>query len=93
MIKQALYINGYNPSFDELLKAYHIATKKFIDDPEVRESVVWMKYDKCRIGDYIPGDKPDLSGIKLFNLEGKQIWLKDLISFRKPNLIVGGSLS
>jgi hypothetical protein len=36
IIKQALTISGYNPKQDDSLKAYHLASAKYINDEEVR---------------------------------------------------------
>jgi hypothetical protein len=93
MIKNALKIFGTNPDEDDSLKAYHLATTKFIHDEEVRNSVVWMKYDKCKVGNYTLGDHLNFDDIKLFDLDKKDYLLKDLISMDRPNLIVSGSMS
>jgi len=95
LIKQALLKNGFNPDIDESLKAYHLATKKFISDPEVNDSVVWMKYDKCKVGKYSIGDTPDYKNIKVFDFNKNEFSLKNLVSHNKKtlNLIVSGSLS
>ncbi len=93
MILKALRINGFNPDTDDSLKAYHLATSKFIADEEVRDSVVWMKYDKCKIGNFKIGDLLNFENIKLFDLNQNSIFLKELVSMDRPNLIVSGSLS
>ena len=48
-IKEALRYYGYRPEEDDSLKAYHLACGKYINDPEIKELVVWMKYDKMRL--------------------------------------------
>ena len=93
IIKKALKNFGYKPEEDDSLKAYHIATSKFINDEEVRNSVVWMRYDKCKIGDYTLGDHLNFDNIKLFDMDEKVCLLKNLISNDRPNLIVSGSMS
>jgi hypothetical protein len=93
MIKSALKSFGYNPDEDDSMKAYHLATSKFIHDEEVRNSVVWMKYDKCKIGNYTLEYRLNFDGIKLYDLDEKVCFLKDLISINRPNLIVSGSMS
>lgn len=64
MIKTALQSFGFSPDDDDSLKAYHLATTKFIDDEEVRNSVVWMKYDKCKIGKHTVNDYLKFDDIK-----------------------------
>jgi len=104
LIKRALTLSGFSPQTDDSLKAYHLATKKFIADPEVMDSVVWMKYDKCKIGKYSIGDKPDFKNIKICDIYKNEFLLKNLIcndhkihknhnNNKIFNLIVSGSLS
>jgi hypothetical protein len=62
-IIKALIIYGFNPSVDDSLKAYHLATTEYINDPEVREQVVWMKYDKCKVGDFRVGGRMDFGSL------------------------------
>lgn len=93
MIKRALYECGYFPDEDDSLKAYHLATTEFINYPDVREEVVWMKYDKCKIGRYHVGDKPRVDGLFLYNLQEEKIEFKNILSSTRPNLIVSGSAS
>jgi len=54
---RALRDNGYNPDTpgDESMEAYQVACGRHILDPEVRESVVWMRYDKMRRGTLVKG--------------------------------------
>jgi len=93
IILEALRRNGYSPEKDDSLKAYHIATNKYIEDEEVRDSVVWMKYDKCKVGNLNRGDNVNFFGLKIFDLNAKELDLSSLISHTRPNLIVSGSLS
>jgi hypothetical protein len=76
IIKSALKSFGYKPEEDDSLKAYHLATSKFIHDEEVRNSVVWMKYDKCKVGNYTQEDHLNFDGIKLYDLEGNSLFFK-----------------
>jgi hypothetical protein len=99
MIKEALIQNGFNPEIDDSLKAYHYATEKFKNDADVNESVVWMKYDKCKKSNYTKGDLLDFAfkDIKIYSLKKKEFLLVDLLNnyFKKKKytLIVSGSLS
>lgn len=93
MIKRALYECGYHPDEDDSLKAYHLATTYYINHTDVRNEVVWMKYDKCKIGNFRKGDMPTLDGINLYNLKEERIPLKNIICTDRPNLIVSGSAS
>lgn len=54
---RALRDNGYFPDTpgDESMEAYQVACGRHILDPEVRECVVWMKYDKMRRGTLVQG--------------------------------------
>jgi len=94
-IKKALIKYGFNPDFDDSIKAYHLATKNYISDPDVVNSVVWMKFDKCKIGKYSIGDKPQFNNIKIVDLNRNEILLKNFVSQNKNtfNLIISGSLS
>src|SRR4051794_21063825 len=44
-IKNALIHFGFDPEKDDSLKAYHLATGRHLEDLEVKEQVVWLKYD------------------------------------------------
>jgi len=93
MIIKALLSCGYNPMDDDSLKAYQLATAKYINDAEVRNAVVWMKYDKCKIGKLSVGDKAITNEIYIYNLKGEKISLNEILSDNKPNVIVSGSIS
>jgi len=92
-IEEALMFYGYNPYKDDSLKAYHLACGKYINDVEIKELVVWMKYDKMRGCKLSLGDSPIIDGINLHDLDNKIIPLKSLISNNRPNLIICGSYS
>lgn len=93
LIKKALKKCGYSPDKDDSLKAYHLATNKYIEDEEVKNCVVWMKYDKCKTGGLKQGDSLNFADIILADLLGKEILLQSIISQFQPNLILAGSLS
>ena len=92
-IEEALLFFGYIPSKDDSLKAYHLACGKYINDPEIKELVVWMKYDKMRKSPILQGQPPILEGIEIYNLANQPIPLKNLLVENKPNVIVCGSYS
>ena len=92
-IEEALLFYGYNPNKDDSLKAYHLACGKYINDPEIKELVVWMKYDKMRKTDIKIGQKPIVEGIELYNLNNEAFQLKDLLDPAKPNILICGSYS
>lgn len=92
-IISALKKEGFNPNIDDSLKAYHLATGKYINDIEVKNEVVWMKYDKCRKGDYQVGDMFFNDKVKIYDLNGQEYFLVDILSKHERNLIIGGSLS
>ena len=92
-ILEALQYSGYNPNVDDSLKAYHLATTKFINDPEVQNQVVWMKYDKCQIGKFSVGNNAVIDDIYLYTLQKEKVLFKNLLCDKRPNLIVSGSIS
>jgi hypothetical protein len=92
-IKLALIKKGYHPDTDDSLKAYHLSTGKHINDTEVKEKVVWLKYDKARLGNLKVGDDIVTDNIYLYNQKFEKIPLTDLLSKDLPNVIVTGSLS
>jgi hypothetical protein len=92
-ITQALKIRNYNPDEDDSLKAYRLATMEFINDPKIREKIVWMKYDKARLGNFTIGQELDLDGITLYDVDGLKYSINELLSTELPNLIVSGSVS
>jgi hypothetical protein len=89
----ALQRCGYNPQDENVLKAYHLATMEYINDPEVRERVVWMKYDKARLGKFTIGQDFNTDNIVLYDTEGNSRPFADMLSKELPNLIVTGSVS
>lgn len=86
--------NGYNPDTpgDESLEAYQVACGKHILDPEVRDSVVWMRYDKMRRGNLAKGlPYRNCNLVDMYTGE-----LKTLESFLpkqpdRPLVLIGGS--
>jgi len=92
-IEEALEICGYWPRTDDSLKAYHLTCGQYINDPEIRELVIWMKYDKMRTTSVELNEPPVVDGIVLYDLNHQPFNLKDLIIPDLPNLIVCGSYS
>ena len=92
-IEEALRFYGYSPSKDDSLKAYHLACGKHINDPEIKELVVWMKYDKMRKSTLTLNQEPIYNGIELYNLNNECFHLKELINENIPNLVICGSYS
>ncbi len=98
IIRSALKKFGFNPSEDDSFKAYLIATGKHVNDRELKELVVWLKYDKMKLGElrkgcvFIPENAPNQ--VELYSLDGKQKFLlKELMSDTKYNIVVSGSYS
>jgi len=92
-IEEALMFYGYKPQEDDSLKAYHLACGKYINDADIKELIVWMKYDKMRLCGLKLGEAPVVEGIELYNLDNKVIPIKSLMHESKPNLIICGSYS
>ena len=83
---------GFKPEVDDSFEAYQIACGEHIDDPEIKELVIWMKYEsKMKYGKLKVGDK--FEDCKLLNLDLQEIHLSDILSKDKPNVILGGSMS
>jgi len=92
-IEEALLFYGYNPYTDDSLKGYHLACGRHINNPEIKELVVWMKYDKMRKSTLNIGQEPIYNNIEVYNLSKQNIQLKDLILENIPNIVVCGSYS
>jgi len=58
IITQNLRIFGYKPGEDDSLDAYRVATGKYLEDPEVKQCVVWMKHDYMKLGKLRIGHQP-----------------------------------
>jgi len=88
---QALKEFGYDPSKDNSLEAYQVSCGNLMDDPEVKECVVWMKYNKMRFGSLKVGIQvPD---VNLCTLLGNDVSLTSFIHQDRPLVIIGGSYS
>lgn len=91
---RALRDNGYSPDApgDESFEAYQVACGRHILDPEVRDSVVWMRYDKMRRGTLVKGapyrncNLVDMNTGEPLTLESKLPTIKD-----RPLVIIAGS--
>ena len=80
--------------WDDALKAYELSCGEYINDPEIKEIVVWMKYDKTRLGNLKKGDDVITDGINLYGINDlSKHSFKDLLSTTKPNILVAGSLT
>ncbi len=98
--KEALKAAGYE-NIDDALKAYGVACGThcwdsavilFIIHCQVRNSVVWLKYEKMKRGKLSKGDTPILD-LKLFDLGNKELLLSDLVHTKVPTIIIAGSLT
>jgi len=82
---------GFEPSEDDSLEAYQLSCGLWMDEEEVKECVVWMKYEFMKLGTLEIGDlAPEAN---LFNLEGKSISLSSHYNAERPLIVVGGSYS
>jgi hypothetical protein len=90
---QTLKDFGYSHDSDDSLKAYRLACGKYLYEKEIRELIVWMKYDKTRMGKLKVGDQVITEGIYVYDLEGNKKELRDLIFKDKINVVVGGSMT
>lgn len=88
---QVLREFGYDPAVDDSLKAYHISCGQWLNDPQVKESVVWMKYDKFRFGNLQLGDQAPDS--ELAQLDGSSTTLSAFQRPNRPLIVIGGSYS
>ena len=107
IIRKGLKKFGFNPDVDDSYKAYLLATGRYQNDKELKELVVWLKYDKMRMGDLRKGDQfisesvvDKLGNVKhygknveIYSLDNKCYKLEELISDTKYNIIVSGSYS
>jgi len=98
IVIQLLYEFGFNPEKDDSFDAYRVSCGHFLDDPEVAESVVWMKYGKkfrvcssLEVGDICPLE------VKLVGLDAQPLTLRGFveksIKSLKPLVILAGSVS
>jgi hypothetical protein len=91
---RALRDNGYNPDTpgDESYEAYQVACGRHILDPEIRESVVWMKYDKMRKGTLVKGGIYRNSDLIDMNT-GEALTLEQFVPKQqnRPLVLIGGS--
>lgn len=87
-----------NKSIEEIdwydaFKAYNLACGEYINDVEVREKVVWMKYDKTRLGKLRIGYDVITEDLTLYDLNKNPYDFKSLVDDSIPTLLVGGSLT
>jgi hypothetical protein len=91
--KDTLIYFGYHPDSDDSFKAYQLACGRFINDEEIRNKVVWMKFDKTRLGDLKIGDDVITKGIYLYHISGKRFSFEELLCPDKINIVISGSIS
>ena len=91
--KDTLKYFNFDPDVDDSFKAYELACGEYINDNEIRNSVVWMYYDKTRMGNLKINDEVITKDINLYNLEGREFPFKDLLSDNLPNIVISGSMS
>lgn len=74
---------------EETLHRYRTTNGLFLNDPEIRDAVVYMKYDRSNVGALREGDPcPDITAIDLETGERKR-----LLSYARPDrplVILGG---
>eukprot|EP01125_Pyxidicula_operculata_P000341 TRINITY_DN10391_c0_g1_i1.p1 TRINITY_DN10391_c0_g1~~TRINITY_DN10391_c0_g1_i1.p1 ORF type:complete len:256 (+),score=47.03 TRINITY_DN10391_c0_g1_i1:57-824(+) len=91
IILQSLIHFGYDPKNDSSLNAYRITTGKYLEDPEVKECVIWMKYDKMKMCGDVDLDQP-LRDVSLYDVNSSSIVkLSDYSPDKKPLVVVAGS--
>jgi len=89
---QALEHFGYSPlAGDNSLEAYQVSCGLHLEDPEVKNCVVWMKYDKMRMGNLRVGDPAPDS--RLITLEGTEVLLSSFHNNHRPLVLIAGSYS
>ena len=77
----------------DAFKAYNLACGEYINDEEVRKEVVWMRYDKTRLGNIKRNDPTPVDGIFVYDFNKNKIPFKSLLSTELPNIVIGGSLT
>jgi hypothetical protein len=83
---------GYKPDVDDSFKAYQIACGEYMNDPEVRECVVWMKYDKARLGN-LKVNQPTPLNVEIFDLLGCKMSIQGALMTDRVNVVISGSIS
>lgn len=89
--KEALQLCGYEPDEDHV-KAYGVACSEFYYDSQIRDSVVWLKYEKMKKGSQKVGDAPK-TDFEIFDLGAKPRKFSELIAKDIPTIIIAGSLT
>jgi hypothetical protein len=90
---QTLREFGFTPDSDDSLKAYRLACGKYLHEKQVREIIIWMKYDKTRMGKLKVGDEVITKGMYVYDLDGNKVEFRDLIFKEKINVVVAGSMT
>eukprot|EP01102_Stenamoeba_stenopodia_P000802 TRINITY_DN10750_c0_g1_i1.p1 TRINITY_DN10750_c0_g1~~TRINITY_DN10750_c0_g1_i1.p1 ORF type:complete len:261 (-),score=56.71 TRINITY_DN10750_c0_g1_i1:669-1451(-) len=103
VVIQLLFEFGFDPEKDDSFDAYRVSCGRYLEDPEVVDSVVWMKYGKkFRVcGSFSEGDVCPLD-VNLVDLDGQPTRLGNFVSLKKdddtetdhrPLVILAGSVS
>lgn len=79
--------------WEDAIKAYSLACGEYINDKEIREKIVWMRYDKTRLGTFRIGDDAVIEDLCVYDLNKNKVNFKDLIDQTKPTIMVCGSMS
>jgi len=89
IIKDTLKNFGYRPDEDESLQAYQFSCGEYLEDEEVKECVVWMKYDFMKNCPFELGD--NFVDCPVMTLENETKMISDYMVDEKPFIFIGGS--
>jgi len=89
IIKDTLIWFGYQPGEDESLQAYQFSCGEYLDDEEVKECVVWMKFDFMKVCPFEIGD--NFVDCPVITLENESKMISDYMVDEKPFILLGGS--
>jgi len=82
----------FNPDVDDSLQAYQVATGNHFEDQDVKDCVMWMKYDFMKLGKLRRAHAA--LDCRLRDLNGNIVNLSEFYSdFNKPLVLVAGSSS
>jgi hypothetical protein len=79
--------------WEDAIKAYSLACGEYINDTEIREKIVWMRYDKTRLGKLRVNDKIITESLYVYDMKKNKVIFEDLIDKSKPTIMVCGSMS
>jgi len=89
IIKDSLRSFGYDPDNDESLQAYQISCGLNLEDDEVKQCVVWMKYDFLKVCPFEVGD--NFVDCPVMTLDKERKMITDFMTDDKPFILLGGS--